>query len=259
MLLLVVMGITLMGIIKISENFDALPVHTTYYISENRIKREQKISFDPFSDISGIVVDLIKNNVTIYEIKTKEFKKYKTELTLKEFDDYINNNQLSTATPPYSVENVFINQKANNKEPSKKDFITIKNYVCNYHSFTDKSKTIKLEIYDTDAIKIKRELLEAVVPYIPKHIEFPLVCEITYIGERDLPSLTNNKLINKSLKKSFKVLENTFNPKKTLLKIEQKELNDSDFKLPKGEYSHRDSPDFSLKKSYAKHSSWDFD
>lgn len=190
------------GEIKLSESRgyqgSLFKVYTTYLISENKIKREQKAKGlnAVFNMKNGIIVDLAKDSVTLYY--SDVFQKNKHLLSVKEYDHYLKTkNHYSQGFSPIDGTFTFLSTYEAHK--TVKDSSFIQGFMTDYTLYID--NIFQQEIFDTKDIKVKRELLEMVFYQLPKEINFPLRSEFKSI----ISSVKNDSLIHKTVQLKDKI------------------------------------------------------
>lgn len=171
---------------------DLFKIYTTFTISENYIKREQKLGgIASISDnYAGIIIDLENDSVTLYYadelagIKNKHTtnsKNFRTNERYKNFPGIL----------PSPIDNTFNLLSEYNLVKQIKDSITVKGFKSDYTLYKDKYEILKHELFDTKDIKIKRELLEMIFPNIPSEINFPLKAEL----KTTISDISNDSII----------------------------------------------------------------
>ena len=200
------------GEIKLSESrgmYGSLfKVHTTYLISENYIKREQKLGGlqSALNIYSGLIIDLEKDSVTLYHANGLNSEKVKHTLSVKDYKAKIKSHYFPRSIPS-SLDNTFRLLNDYSLEKHVKDSTTIKNFKSDYSLLKDSLSLFKQEVFDTKDIKIKRELLEMVFLNIPEGINFPLKSQfrttITDISNDSIIAGEQSKAIDKFLRDVF--------------------------------------------------------
>ncbi|MFB9106505.1 hypothetical protein ACFFU1_16475 [Algibacter miyuki] len=170
-------------------------VHTTYTISENYIKREQKRGGvnTVFDNYAGIIIDLEKDSVVLYysDKFSGEKNKHSTSIT-----NYKTNEKYKTFpnSLPSPVDNTFNLLSKYNTTKQVKDSTEIKGFKSDYSLYNDDSGILKQEVFDTKAIKVKRELLEMVFRNIPSEVNFILASDLrTTISDINNDSIVNGE------------------------------------------------------------------
>lgn len=190
------------GEIKLSESSgyqgSLFKVYTTYLISENKIKREQKAKGlnTVFNMKNGIIIDLVKDSVTLYY--SDVFQKNKHTLTSKTYYDYLKTKAHSPqGFSPIDDTFTFLNTYEANK--IVKDSSSIQGFKVDYTLYLD--NIFQQEVFDTKDIRVKRELLEMIFYRLPKEINFPLISEFKSI----ISTIKNDSLIHKSVQMKDKI------------------------------------------------------
>lgn len=273
------------GVIKLSESRGLygsfFKVHTTYYISENQMKREQELGGVNalFSIYTGMVIDLQKDSIVLYYADGLAGTKNKHTLSIREYKNHITNNYIPQSVPaPY--DNTFKLLPEYIKTGFVKDSTEIKGFVCDYTLYKDSLKILKQEVFDTKEIKIKRPLVELTFLNIPAEINFPLKSEvhttisdisndsiiagkqtklldelarrtlnshdsITVKEKSDLDKLSKNKWLKIGLDLVKKGVDLNINIESSITEITQKVLNNDELSLPSGEFTEiEDFDDF---------------
>lgn len=177
--------------------------YTTYYISENVIKREQKMGGvnEVFDNYAGIIVDLKKDSVMLYYVSKMENIKNKHTLSIKDYKRYIDSNNIP-AFVPSAFDITFHTFDGYKFVKQKKDTLKINNFMCDYSLYKDSKSITKQEIFDTKEIKVKRELLEIVFINLPVEINFPLKSEM----KTTISDISNDTILNGEKTKSLETL-----------------------------------------------------
>ena len=190
------------GEIKLSESTgyqgSLFKVYTTYLISENKIKREQKAKGlnAVFNMKNGIIIDLVKDSVTLYY--SDVFQKNKHSLSVKEYDNYLKTkNHYPQGFSPIDGTFTFLSTYKAHK--TVKDSSSIQGFMTDYMLYID--DIFQQEVFDTKDIKVKRELLEMVFYQLPKEINFPLRSEFKSI----ISNVKNDSLIHKTVQLKDKI------------------------------------------------------
>lgn len=181
------------GEIKLSESrglYGSLTkIHTNWWISENIIKREQRLGGlnAIFNAYAGIIVNIEKDSVTLYfaDFTTKS----KHTLSVADYKRRLGGQEIQMMTPS-PIDLTFDFLGAYNSEKHVKDSMDIKGFTSDYTLYLD--DLLQQEVFDTKEIKVKRELLEMVFHKLPADINFPLKSAIKTILSR----IKNDTLIN---------------------------------------------------------------
>src|SRR5690606_33038118 len=265
------------GVIKLSESRGLygsfFKVHTTYHISENRMKREQELGGvnAVFNIYAGMVIDLQKDSIVLYYADGLAGTKNKHTLSIREYNNHITTNHIPQSVPaPY--DNTFKLLPEYVKNGFVKDSTEIKGFMCDYTLYKDSLKILKQEVFDTKEIKIKRPLVELTFLNIPAEINFPLKSElhttisdisndsitagkqtklldelarrtlnshdsITVKEKSNLDKLSKNKWLKIGLNLVKKGVDLNINIESVITEITQKVLNDDELSLPSGEFT----------------------
>lgn len=170
-------------------------VHTTYTLSENYFKREQKLGGinSVFNTYAGVIVDLEKDSIVFYYVDELLGKKIKHTTSIKDYNTSHKYNTFPN-TLPSPIDNTFNLLPDYNLIKQIKNSTEIKGFKSDYTLYKDESKIFKQEIYDSKDIKIKREFLEIVFPNIPDEINFVLKSDLkTTISDINNDSIINSK------------------------------------------------------------------
>ena len=240
---------------------------TTYYISENRLKRERKstpLGGEPVGRYAGMIVDLEKDRVTLYLVIDYEDKYLKHSMSIAEYQTYLNSEvQPSLIPSPFDKtftildEYILIHQV--------EDSTTIEGFRADFSQFNNSSGRFKQEVFDTKNLRIKRPLLENTFPNLPDEINFPLgtvfrttltdVKNDSIIAGReskgferlikdlvtndssasktsDLDKIARNKWVNRGLKFLKKGVDLSINTTIRLKEIVARELTEETLELP---------------------------
>lgn len=164
-------------------------IHTNFLISENRIKREQKLGGlnALFNTKAGIIVDLEKDSVTLFY--SDPISKYKHTSTIEAYKNYSDTTQVYSTTPS-PVDLTFNYLPEYNVTKQVKDSMIIQGFTSDYTLYN--ASFLQQEIFDTKDIRIKRELLEVVFYNLQEGINFPLKSEVKTI----ISSIKNDSIIN---------------------------------------------------------------
>ena len=207
------------GEIKLTESqgiYGSLfKTHTSYFLSENRLKREQKLGGlnSIMNSSAGIIIDLEKDSVILY-YSDRINGKFKHSTTLKNYKSILDSVPQQLPSP---VDRTFTLLPSYKLIRQKKDSLEIKGFSCDYTFFKDSLEILKQEVFDTKEIKVKRELLEMVFVGLPKDINFPLKSEInTTITEFSNDSIVSGKQTKEFDKfiRNFMRDENSTEPEK---------------------------------------------
>lgn len=198
------------GEIKLSESqgiYGSLfKVHTTYWLSENSLKREQKLGGlnSIVNSYAGILVDLEKDKVVLY-YSDRITGKFKHTTTLKQYKALLDSFPRQIPSP---IDRTFSLLPSYKLIQQKKDSTEIKGFKCDYSLYKDSTEILKQEVFDTKEIKVKRELLEIVFENLPKEINFPLKSElkttISDVNNDSIISGEQSKEMDKFVRSFFK-------------------------------------------------------
>lgn len=208
------------GVIKLSESqgiYGSLfKVRTTYWLSENGLKREQKLGGlnSIVNSHAGIIVNLEKDSVILY-YSDRINGKVKHTTTLKMYKTLLDSFPHQIPSP---IDHSFSLLPSYKLIQQKKDSTEIKGFKCDYSLYKDSTEILKQEVFDTKEIKVKRELLEIVFENLPKEINFPLKSElkttISDIKNDSIISGEQSKEMDKFVRSFFKT-DSTQPQKKT--------------------------------------------
>lgn len=185
------------GIITVSESrglYGSLfKNYTTYSISENYIKREQKLGgiTSVFDIYAGIIIDLKKDRVILYHADKLMGTKNKHTINVKEYKTNTKYKSLPISIPS-TVDNTYKTLPDYNIIKQVKDSIILKEFKCDYTIYRDDSKILKQEVFDTKEIKVKRELLQMMFMNIPEETNFPLKSTL----RTTVSDISNDSILN---------------------------------------------------------------
>jgi hypothetical protein len=170
------------GEIKLSESRGLygsfFEVQSTYLISENSLKRQQKLGGinSPLDCIAGIIIDLKKDQVILYSAD-KISGKRKHTMSIKAYKNFLKEESFPNSVPS-PVDNTF--KLISNRQTILhiKDSAVVKGFKSDYTLYKDPSEILQQEVFDSKKIKIKRDLLEMVFMNLPKEINFLLSSDI---------------------------------------------------------------------------------
>ncbi|MFD2561465.1 hypothetical protein [Aquimarina rubra] len=171
------------GEIKLSESrglYGSLTkVHTTYYISENKIKREQEWGgvYSMLENYAGIIIDLKKDRVVMYYADKLSSTRNKHTLSIKDYKTHLKTKVMPKGIPS-PVDRTFellLDYRLINQV---KDSTVIKGFKSDFTRYHDDTDFLKQDVFDSKEIKVKRELLEMVFMNLPEEINFPLKSEV---------------------------------------------------------------------------------
>lgn len=265
------------GEIKLSEArglYGALTkVHTTYYISENLIKREQRWGgvYSVLDNYAGIIINMEKDSVTMYYADKFSKVKNKHTLSIKKYKTYLKTKIIPNGIPS-PVDHTFELLPEYKLIHHVKDSAVVHGYTSDFSRYHDDSDFLKQDIFDSKEIKVKREFLEMIFINIPKEINFPLTSESkltfseisndsiikgeqtkaldqfarkllrkkdsTINKESDLEKLANNKWLNFGLKIFKKGVDLNIHVTNKVSEFSVRELLDIDISLPSGDFTN---------------------
>lgn len=171
------------GEIKLSESRglygDLTKVHTTYFISEYKIKREQRWGgvYSVLDNYAGIIIDLKKDSVVMYYADKFSDKRNKHTLSIKDYKLQLKNKVIPSGIPS-PVDHTFKLLPAYRLIEQIKDSTIIKEFSCDFTRYHDDTDFLKQDIFDSKEIKVKRELLDMVFLNLPDEINFPLKSDV---------------------------------------------------------------------------------
>ncbi|WP_298546378.1 hypothetical protein [uncultured Aquimarina sp.] len=171
------------GEIKLSESrglYGSLTkVHTTYFISENKIKREQRWGgvYAVLDNYAGIIIDLKKDSVVMYYADKLSNTKNKHTLSIKDYKFQLENKEMPSGIPS-PVDRTFKLLSEYKLIEQIKDSTIIKEFSCDFTRYHDDTGFLKQDVFDSKEIKVKRELLDMVFLNLPDDINFPLKSDV---------------------------------------------------------------------------------
>lgn len=197
-------------------------VHTTYTISENCLKREQKLGGlnSLANTYAGIIIDLKKDSIVLYYSDGLRGVNNKHTISVQEYKTNPKYKEISSS-PPSPIDGTFKLLPKYELSKQVKDSTNIEGFVSDYSLYKDEIPIFKQEIYDTKSLKIKRELLELAFQDIPKEINFVLQSDlrtmITDISNDSIVAGRQTKALDILLRDAF----NKSNEKTNLEKLAQ--------------------------------------
>lgn len=248
-------------------------VHTSYLISENAIRREERLGGlnDVFDNYAGIIINLEKDSVTLYYADIVD--KFKHTLTVEEYKAHMAKKPLPRCTPS-PAGNTFTFFTTYNPIRTVKDSVVIEGFNTDYNLY--KEDILQQEVYDSKKLQIKRELLEMVFPNLPEKTNFVLKSEFKTVlsgikndsivnsnqarlldelsrgimyhidsverEETDLEKLSKNKWVNMGLDLLKKGVDLNLHVSSEISEFSAKSIQPSEFSLPSGDF--KDIDDF---------------
>lgn len=249
-------------------------VHTSYLISENTIRREERLGGvnDVFNNYAGIIIDLEKDSVTLYYAGSA--KKFRHTLTVEAYQAYVNEKPFPRSTPS-PVGNTFSYFSAYTPIRTAKDSVVIEGFSTDYNLYQE--DILQQEVYDAKKLQIKRELLEVVFPNLPANTNFVLKSEFKTIlssvkndaivnseqarlidelsrgimfhidsverEETDLEKLSKNKWVNMGLNLLKKGVDLNLHISSEISKFSDRRIEQVEFSLPSGKFEEIDDID----------------
>ncbi|WP_299442896.1 hypothetical protein [uncultured Aquimarina sp.] len=263
------------GEIKLSESrglYGSLTkVHTTYFISENIIKREQRWGgvYSVLDNYAGIIIDLKKDSVVMYYADKLSNTKNKHTLSIEAYKTHLKTKIMPKGIPS-PVDRTFEllpNYKLINQV---KDSTVIKGFKSDFTRYHGDTDFLKQDVFDSKEIKVKRELLEMIFLNLPEEINFPLKSEVkttfseisndsiikgkqtkaidqlarnilrkkdsTVKKETDLEKLSKNKWLNMGLQILKKGVDLNIHITTNLSEFTPKVFADIDMSIPSGDF-----------------------
>ncbi|MGI9545093.1 MAG: hypothetical protein ACR2MX_17660 [Cyclobacteriaceae bacterium] len=164
-------------------------VHTTYILSENGLKREQKMGgLNRIANTyAGLIIDLEKDSVYLYY--SDPFVKNKHSLSVADYQNRLAKGSIPQTTPS-PIDNTFTYLSEYNASKTVEDSLVIEGFSSDYSHYSE--KVIKQEVFDTKETKIKRELLEMTFINLPDTTNFPLRSEF----RTTISDIKNDSIIN---------------------------------------------------------------
>lgn len=285
------------GEINISESrglYGSLfKVHTTYSISENQLKREQKLGglYSMLDNYAGLIIDLNKDSVTLYYNDKIMDKHIKHTMSIEQYKSKIKTDPFPKVIPS-PVDQTFNLFTEYTKINHVTDSAKINGFISDYTLYNDNTNIFKQEVFDSKHIKIKRSLLEMTFMNLPDNINFPLQSNLktrlsdisndsiisgkqtraidhfirsVFAGKdtlsnkqsTDLEKLANSKLVQLGLDILKKGVDLNLHITSELSDIDFIPLSLTDFSLPSGDFSEIE--DFDEFLNELPNSSGDFD
>lgn len=245
-------------------------VHTSYIISENGLKREQRLGGlnKVANTYAGLIIDLEKDSVHLYY--SDPFVKNTHSLTVKEYKDRLVERQIPETTPS-PLDHTFSYLPVYNVSKMVEDSLVIEGFSSDYSLYVE--KVVKQEVFDSKEIKIKRELLEMTYINLPEATNFPLRSEFkttisdikndslinsdetrfldklarsmlqksdssTVVDKTDLDKLSDNKLINWGLNILKKGVDLNIHISTEVSRIINRTIEHTDLSLPSGDFQN---------------------
>lgn len=204
-----------------SVNFAAIALHTHFFISENKIKREQKFPYIPalLNTTVGMIADLEQDSVCLYYNALSSGKK--CTVSIKEYLDFVENYDGSLKPSP--IDQTFTEFTNYRTVKEVKDSTTMRGFSVDYSKhLLGEGDSLDLEVvqevFDTKGLIIKRELLELAFPKIPDFINFPLASNFGI----KVDQIENDSIIQNDLVKGVDALVRQLLPvEDTLVKQER--------------------------------------
>ncbi|MHA7057711.1 hypothetical protein ACWGOQ_0010860 [Aquimarina sp. M1] len=264
------------GEIKLSESrgfYGSLTkVHTTYFISENKIKREQRWGgvYTVLDNYAGIIIDLKKDSIVMYYSDKFSDKKNKHTLNIDAYKSHIKTKTMPQGVPS-PIDRTFESLPNYKLINQVKDSTVIKEFISDFTRYHDDTDFLKQDVFDSKEIKVKRELLEMIFINLPEEINFPLKSEVkttfseisndsiikgqqtkaidqlarnilrkndsTIKKETDLEKLSKNKWLNMGLKILKKGVDLNIHITLDVSNFSTRKLSDIDISIPSGDFS----------------------
>lgn len=212
----------------------------TFHIDVKSIRREQTHQGgDGFlGDKAGIIVNYDKDQVILYNTyggakwTTYTIKGYKNALARDTFP-------YAPIVASYDYTYSFLNDYT--AIVAKENALEIESLQLDYKLYSNLS--IRQENFDTDEIKVRREMIALVFPNMPENVHFPLLFKVSKnTGDNGFDNKTN--LSEKGWKDKITQVFNELNTKENKVKSIQRgevdpslfEFNDTDFIETRPEY-----------------------
>lgn len=179
---------------------------TTWLFSEHLLKREQTYSglANLLPAKAGIIVDLLKDSVTMYYTDIEGSFKYTG--SCKDYQTYMKEKG-TTRKGLNTVDQTFTVLQNYRSSKHVKDSMEIKGGLCDYYLY--KENPVKQEVFDAKGLLVKRSLLEMAILNLPSEINFPIRSEVrTLVTEVKNDSILNSA-VSQTLKGKIKQLLGT--------------------------------------------------
>ncbi len=239
------------GKIVLENIEDNTKTEVTFHVDVNSIRREQTHQGGEglLGDKAGIIVNYDKDQVILYN--TSGGAKW-TEYTIEEYKNTLAKVTFPYASivTPYDYTYSFLNDYT--AIVAKENALEIESLQLDYKLYSNLS--LRQENFDTDEIKVKREMIALVFPNMPKDVHFPLLFKISKnTGDNNLKNETN--LSEKGWKDKITQVLNELTTKENKVKsIQRGEVHPSLFEFKEEDFI-KTRPEY-LFNSYNNGSSW---
>jgi len=263
------------GEIKLSETrglYGALTkVHTTYYISEHTIKREQRWGgvYSVLDNYAGIIIDSRKDSVVMYYADKFSKVRNRHTLSIKKYKSYLETKTIPSGIPS-PIDHTFELLPDYKLIHQVKDSTVIKGFTSDFTRYHDSSDLLGQDVFDSKEIKVKRDFLEMIFINLPTEINFPLKSDVkltfsemsndsivqgkqtkvldqlarkilrkkdsTIKKESDLEKLSKNKWLNLGLKILKKGVDLNIHITNDVSDFSPRKLLDTDVSIPSGDF-----------------------
>lgn len=195
-------------------------VNTTYYITKNKIRRHQQLGGvnSVFGISAGMIIDGEKDSVTLYYNQGPGAEKQKTTLDITSFIEYRKSHYFPISLPSV-VDHSFTMLNEYNTISTIKDSTTKQGILCDYTLYTENSRILKQEIFDSKQVNINREWLEMIFTGIPSDRNFVLESSmkttVSNVSNDTILSGSQTKALNELIRKLAKKQDSTIDTKKS--------------------------------------------
>lgn len=170
---------------------------TTWLFSEHRLKREQ--TYSGIANLllakAGIIVDLLKDSVTLYYTDIDGSFKYTG--SCKDYQTYMKEKG-TTRKGLNTVDQTFTVLQNYRSSKHIEDSMEIKGFLCDYYLY--KENPVKQEVLDAKGLLIKRSLLEMAILNLPSEINFPMRSDVRTL----VTEVKNDSILNSSVSQTLK-------------------------------------------------------
>lgn len=218
-------------------------VETIFILSENSIKREQRLDGvgDVFDDYAGVFVDLEKDSIIFYYVHEASKKYNKHSVSIKEYNSNTDYNYFPN-TVPSPIDNTFKLISEYSLAEQVKDSTTIIGYTSDYTRYEENTGFLMLEVFDSKKIKVKRELLEIVFLDLPAEINFLLMAEVQRSKTEREEKKSKKNWVDLGLDLLNKTVDLTVHIKKKVSTLTKRIIGPSEKGLPAVNFT--EIPDF---------------
>ncbi|AWH74047.1 hypothetical protein DCS32_07710 [Dokdonia sp. Dokd-P16] len=223
----------------------------TFHVDENSIRREQTHQGGEglLGDKAGIIVNYDKDEVILYN--TYGGAKW-TAYTIEEYKNALANDTFPYASIVTSYDYTYSFLDDYTTIADKENALAIESLQLDYKLYGDLD--IRQENFDTDEIKVRREMIALVFPNMPENVHFPLLFKISKnTGDASINDETN--LSEKGWKNKINQVFNELSTKENKVKsIQRGEVNPSLFKFEDTDFI-KTRPEYFFQ-TYSGGSSW---